>query len=141
MSRVINPNSTGKQRNQMVKAVAIAIRELVKEPEPSQHARDLAAFIALTLVAVQSTIDPSVTAWEKRGYWVKADRFRMEWAWSGAKSQKLRDALMADNWDEIPIILVEISQKVQHIKLPIRHRLGTPWEGAWERMLAEKELT
>ena len=38
-------------------------------------------------------IDSSVAAWEKRGYWVKADRFRMEWAWAGSLAEKMRTAM------------------------------------------------
>ena len=46
------------------------------------HSRDLAAFIAISLEKIFETVETSVVAWEKKGYWVKADRFRLEWEWS-----------------------------------------------------------
>ena len=78
MSRVINPDSAGKERTRLTKAIVISIRELAKQTEPGAKARDLAAFIALALLTIAEGIDVSVAAWEKRDYWVKADRFRME---------------------------------------------------------------
>ena len=49
MSRVINPDSAGKERTRLTKALVIAIRELAKQEEPGEAARDLAAFISLAL--------------------------------------------------------------------------------------------
>ena len=40
--------------------------------------------MVLALEEIAVSIDVSVQAWEKRDYWVKADRFRMEWEWAGA---------------------------------------------------------
>ncbi len=39
----------------------------MKQTEITDKTRDLAAFIALALEAIASTIDTSVEAWEKRG--------------------------------------------------------------------------
>ncbi|MBC8503858.1 MAG: hypothetical protein ISR58_17350 [Anaerolineales bacterium] len=77
MSKVINPNRPGKERDCLRKAVALALREMMKSPEHDDNMRDMAAFIALSLEAISETIETTVTAWEKRDYWVKADRFRM----------------------------------------------------------------
>ncbi|MDP3184343.1 MAG: hypothetical protein Q8M58_03625, partial [Anaerolineales bacterium] len=82
MGRLINPDSAGKERTRLTKAVALAVRELAQQTGPGAESRDLAAFIALALAVIAGTIDVSVTAREKRGYWVKADRFRMDWAWA-----------------------------------------------------------
>ena len=89
MSRVINPDSAGKERTRLTKAIVIAIRELAKQSEPDMEARDLAAFISLALQTIAEGIDVSVAAWEKRDYWIKADHFRMEWAWAGQMGERL----------------------------------------------------
>src|SRR5947207_14918354 len=81
LSRVINPESAGKERPRLTKAIVLAVRELAKQKEVNDEARDLAAFIALALKTIAEGIDVSVVAWEKRDYWVKADKFRMEWMW------------------------------------------------------------
>ena len=92
MSRVINPESAGKDRTRLTKAIVLAIRELAKQSEPTPASRDLAAFISLALSAIADGIDASVAAWEKRDYWVKADKFRMEWMWAGATAAKMKSA-------------------------------------------------
>jgi hypothetical protein len=46
--------------------------------------------------------------------------------------REMRKALIADDWPSIAGASVSIAQKLMKIKIPERHRLGTPWEGAWE---------
>ena len=82
MSRVINSESAGKDRTCLTKTVVIAIRELLRQKEPSDLSRDLIACILMSLDGIYDTVDASVEAWEKRGYWLKADRFRMDWQWT-----------------------------------------------------------
>ena len=42
------------------------------------------------LEAIDESIEQSVAAWEKRGYWLKADRFRQEWRWAGDLGRRMR---------------------------------------------------
>ncbi len=148
MSRVINPDSAGKDRTRLTKAIVIAIRELARQSDPSipvraqagsgqdqvAEARDLAAFIALALQTIAAGIDVSVAAWEKRDYWVKADRFRMEWAWAGQMGEKMRTAVLSDDWGNVAMLSAQIAQKLQKIKVSENHRMGSPWVGAWEKL-------
>ncbi len=136
MSRVINPNSAGKTRTRLTKAIVLAIRELMQQPEPNDTSRDLAAFIVQSLEEIARGVDASVEAWEKRDYWVKADRFRMEWAWAGQMAGKMRAALLADDWPQVAMLAVQIGQKLHNVKVSPRHRMGRPWVGAW-RMLQQ----
>ena len=91
MSRLINPDSAGKDRTRLSKAIVLSIRELAKQQDITSEAKDLAAFIALALQTIAEGIDASVVAWEKRDYWVKADRFRMEWMWTGQFAEKMKN--------------------------------------------------
>jgi hypothetical protein len=134
MSRVINPDSAGKERNRLTKAIVIAIRELAKQTEPNENARNLAAFIALALKSIAEGIDVSVAAWEKRNYWVKADRFRMEWAWAGQMGEKMKTAVLKDDWANVAIVSAQIGQKLHKIQVSENHRMGKPWIGAWEQL-------
>lgn len=135
MSRVINPNSAGKQRTKLIRMIALAVRELLRQPEPNAETRDLAIFIALSLDAIAETITPSVEAWEKRGYWIKADRFRMEWRWAKQDADEMREALFVEDWGAVALTAVKIAQQPQiaAVKISPRHRMGRPWEGAWNR--------
>ena len=134
MSRVINPDSAGKERNRLTKAIVISIRELAKQSDPGDEARDLAAFIALALLSIAEGIDVSVAAWEKRNYWVKADRFRMDWAWAGQMGEKMQIAVIEDDWPSVAMLSAQIAQKLHKVKVSENHRMGKPWIGAWDRL-------
>ena len=134
MGRVINPDGVGKERTRLTRAVVLALRELMRQTEPDKETRDLAAFIALALSAVSETIDTSVSAWEKRGYWIKADRFRMDWAWSEKYGRDMKQAVLADDWGKVALTAAQVTEKLKDVKVPQRHRLGTPWVGAWDKL-------
>lgn len=138
MSRVIKTESAGRDRNRMVKAVAVALRELMQQTEPDAHSQDLAAFITLALREIHATIDPSVAAWEQRGYWVKADRFRMEWEWTGAMSAQMRRAVLDGDWGAVATVGVQVAQKLSHVRVPLHNRIGSPWKGAWDVLQKER---
>ena len=135
MSRVINPDSAGKERTRLTRVIVIAIRELAKQSEPNTEARDLAAFIALALQTIAEGIDVSVAAWEKRDYWIKADRFRMEWAWASLMGEKMKTAVLNDDWASVAMLATQIAQKLQKVKVSEKHRMGTPWAGAFKQLV------
>jgi hypothetical protein len=139
LSRIINPDSAGKERTHLTKAIVLALRELSQQIGPGVETRDLAAFIALALAIVAETIDISVAAWEKRGYWVKADRFRMDWAWAGHLADKMRQAVQTDDWGTVALVASQTAQKLNKISVPAGNRLGKPWVGAWEELQKRRE--
>ena len=134
MSRIINPESAGKERTQFSKAIVLAVRELAKQTEVTEETKDLAAFIAVALKSISEGIDVSVAAWEKRGYWVKADRFRMDWMWTGQYAEKMKVAIFTDDWGTIAMLMPQIAQKFSKIEISKNHRLGTPWTGALKQL-------
>lgn len=134
MGRVIHIDGVGKERKQLVRSVVLAIRGLMQQDNLGMQARDQAAYISLALAEISRTIDTSVTAWEKRGYWIKADRFRLEWSWSDRFAREMRQAVLNEDWDGVATIAARIAEKLQSVKLPQRNRLGTPWVGAWDKL-------
>ena len=138
MSPIINPESAGKERTQLTKAIVLAVRELAKQTDVTGEAKDLAAFIALALKTISEGIDISVAAWEKRGYWVKADRFRMDWMWTGQYAEKMRAAVFTDDWGTIAMLMPQIAQKFSRIVVSDNHRLGKPWVGAFSQLTSQQ---
>jgi len=134
LSRVINPDSAGKDRTRLTKAIVLAVRELAKQKEVNNEAQDLAAFISLALKTIAEGIDVSVAAWEKRDYWIKADKFRMEWMWSGQYADKMKVAIFTDDWGTIATLIPQIAQKFSKIMVSDNHRLGKPWVGAYKQL-------
>ncbi len=137
MSRLIKTETAGKDRTRLTKSIVLAVRELAKQKDVTPEAKDLAAFIALALRTISDGIDESVAAWEKRGYWVKADRFRMEWLWTGQFAGKMKNALSGDDWGTIAMLMPQIAQKLGKIQIAENHRLGKPWVGFYKRMMEE----
>ncbi len=138
MSRVINPESAGKERTQLTKAIVLAVRELAKQADVTDEARDLAAFIALALKSISEGIDISVAAWEKRDYWIKADKFRMEWMWTGQVADKMKVAIFTNDWGTIAMLMPQIAQKFGKIMVSDNHRLGKPWVGAYQQLTSQQ---
>jgi hypothetical protein len=138
MSRVINPDSTGKQRTQLSKAVVLAVRELARQKDVTDQTRDLAAFIAIALQIIADGIDVSVTAWEKRDYWIKADKFRMEWAWAGQITEKMRASVLSEDWTSVAMLSAQIAQKLAKVQVSENHRLGKPWVGAFKQLASNR---
>jgi len=134
MSRIIHTAGAGKDRPRLLKSISLAIRELGKQTSLDEQTLDLLAYLVFALEAIAAGIEESVIAWEKRGYWIKADRFRMEWQWAGQLAARLRTALLQGNWAEASQLTAQIAQKISHITVPEHHRLGKPWVGAWKRL-------
>jgi hypothetical protein len=136
LGRVINPEGAGKERTQLMRSVVLALRELMQQSSADQKTKDLAAYIAMALQAISDTVEVSVVAWEKRDYWLKADRFRMEWAWAKRLGDNMQKAVINDDWELVAQTAAALTDKVKNTSVPKRHGLGEPWNGAWERLLA-----
>ncbi len=140
MSRVINPDSVGKERTRLTKGIVLCIRELAKQTAVSPEAKDLAAYIALALQSITDGIDVSVVAWEKRDYWVKADKFRMEWMWAGQSAEKMKAAVLEDDWAAVAMLMPQIASRFSKVVVSDNHRLGKPWTGAYTLLAFHRKL-
>jgi hypothetical protein len=140
LSRVINPDSVGKERTRLTKSIILCIREMAKMSEVTSEAKDMAAFIALALQSIAEGIDASVAAWEKRDYWVKADKFRMEWMWAGQSAEKMKTAVLHDDWAAIAMLMPQIAARFSKVEVSDNHRLGKPWVGAYTLLALHRKL-
>ena len=134
MSRVINPDGVGKQRDRLMKALTLALRTLATRPKIGEDERDMAAFMALALKEIDETIDVTCRAWEKRDYWLKADQFRREWAWAATTAGKLESVVLKNEWQNLPMLMVELSKHLEKVALPKRNTLGELWLGAYAQL-------
>lgn len=120
-------------RSRLSKSIVKALRLLMQKQKPDSESRDLAAYIILALEKIAESVETTASAWEKRDYWLKADRFRQEWAWCEARSQALAEALRADDWAGVAQELALIGQALRGVEVSANNRLGKPWVGAWEK--------
>ena len=131
MTQIIKTSTPGKERSRLSKAIVITIRNFMRQESPDDETNDMLAFIILALKEISDGIDKSVAAWEKRGYWVKADQYRLEWQWAGEMATKLQTAFQKEDWQKIAGLLIETMEKFSNIKVSDRHRMGKPWKNAF----------
>lgn len=128
---ISNNETAGKERNKLCREIVVAIRGLIKKPSIDDEMKDMVAFIATSLLKISNTIDETVTAWEKRDYWIKAERFRQEWSWTESSGKKMLAALKNEDFTSIATQIPAIIQKLESVKVPEKNRIGAPWNGAF----------
>lgn len=137
MSPVINLDSTGKQRNQLMRTAAEILRRLSQKAEIDNDVKDMLAMLVYCFREIESGIDQSAQAWEKRDYWVKAEELRQRWSWPGDMADQIQAMLLDENWAQLPTLLVKLLPRFADIKITKLTRSESMWQGTYERLLRE----
>lgn len=138
MSRLISTHgSPTTQRNRLRRTIAEALRTLMQKQALDEETRDLAALIWFSLRAIEANIDQSASAWEKRNYYIKADRFRAQWEWLTPMQRRLERILQEELWELLPPLLADLSRYFDDITVNKRTRTKELWQGAYQRFLEE----
>jgi hypothetical protein len=137
MSRVIKIDSPGKIRNQLMRTSAELIRRLSQKSEIDDETRDMAAMLVYCFRQIDQGIDESALAWEKRDYWVKAERFRARWAWSGRAADNMETIVRDGDWEQLPSALIDLLPIFSDIKVARLTRNPSLWRGAYQRLMDE----
>ena len=138
MSRLINGTNPGTERNQLRRTVAEALRHLMGKKQIDEESKDLVALIVYSLRGISEGIEQSARAWEKRDYFVKADKFRMDWAWAEKYANKLEVIMRGELWTELPLALAELAAKFSDITITKFVRTDALWRGRYRQLMAEK---
>jgi hypothetical protein len=138
MSRVINPDSTGKQRNQLMRTAAEILRRLSQKSDIDAEVKDMVATLVFCFREIDEGIDQSAAAWEKRDYWVKAEEFRQRWSWAGDMADQLKNLIYTESWQNMPQIMVKLLPRVSDIKITKMTRKESEWQGNYDRLMREK---
>ena len=121
-------------RNRLTKSIVLAIRKLMQKGQPDRESLDMAAYVVLALEKIEESVDSSASAWEKSDYWLKADRFRMEWAWAESRRYALSQAVLEQDWEKIVPELVQVAQNLNKVEVSEKNRLGEPWIDAYKAL-------
>lgn len=138
MSRVINTDSTGKQRNQLMRTAAELLRRLSQKADIDQEVKDMAAMLVYCFREIEEGIDQSAAAWEKRDYWMKAEELRQRWSWPGDVADQLQAIIYNDNWAQLPPLMIKLLPRIADIKITKLTRKESLWQGAYDRLMCEK---
>ena len=136
MTRIIATESVGAERRQLRRTIAEALRRLANKKSFDDESQDLAALIVFSLRRLNEGVDQTATAWEKRNYYLKADRFRREWEWVDETMYELESALLLGNWDRVPEFLVALFPKFTDVTVARYTRSPKLWQGCYQRLVS-----
>lgn len=137
MSRIININNPGRVRSQNKRTVAEIIRRVGSKPQIDPEAKDMAASLVYLLREIFESANHTATAWEKRGYWMKADRLLREWEWSAEMASNIEDVIRNEAWDLLPRLIAELIPFTADVNIKSMTRPASLWQGAYHKLLAE----
>lgn len=142
MSRVINTNSPGKVRSQNMRSIAEILRRVGAKSEIDNEAKDMFSALVFLMRDIHDSALTTVEAWEKRGYWMKADRFMRDWEWSAEFASNFEDVIRNDAWDLVPRLMAELIPHTADVQIKNMTRSKSTWQGAYKKLLSEppKEL-
>ncbi len=129
MSRVINTSSPGSRRNHFRRTIAEILRRLMLKSALDEETKDMAATVVVALRGIAETIEESTYAWERRNYFLKADRFRRRWAWVPGTADRLQDLVAHDHWDRLPQELALLVPYFRDIRVLKFMRSPSTWTG------------
>lgn len=136
MSRVIATDSVGKRRHQLRRTIAEALRRLATKPTFDEESRDLAALIVFSLRRLEEGVEQTTVAWEKRDYYLKADRFQRQWEWLEDTAYALESALLLGQWETVPEVLATLFPRFADITVVKYTRSSDLWDGAYQRLVS-----
>jgi len=137
MSRVIHLDSPGKRRNQLRRTIAEILRHLMLKRKLDEEAKDMAAALVFSLRDIAQTVEVATAAWEKRNYFLKADRFRRKWEWVLPAAEGLRSVLLNGGWERLPRQLATLAPHFADIRVTKMTRKPSTWKASYR--LLEQE--
>lgn len=138
MSRVINTDSPGKRRNQLMRTCAELMRHLSQKSDIDDETKDMLALLIICLRQIDEGIDESAQAWEKRDYWMKSEEFRQRWRWAGEMAAELQLVVVEEQWGKMPEMMIKLLPRFSDITVNKFTRKASLWKGAYERLLKEQ---
>lgn len=138
MGRLISTDGTGTQRQRHRRTIAEALKRLASKPELDDEARDLTALIVYSLREIDTGVERSAEAWDKRGYYVKAERFRHEWSWVPRSADRIATLIRVGDWLRLPVPLADLAPRFADVKVKQYTRSPALWQGTCERLVAEE---
>ncbi len=135
MSRVITTQGPGQVRNRHRRTIAEALRRLSQKPGLDDEAKDLTALIVFSLHSIADTVDQTIVAWEKRDYWMKAERFREQWRWLEPTADELSAVIYEGQWNQLPLVLAQLMSHFADVKVKQMTRKPVLWQGAYEKFM------
>jgi hypothetical protein len=138
MGRVIHTDGAGQQRSYHMRTAAELLRRLSQKDTFDNEAKDMLATLVYSFREIESGIDQSATAWEKRDYYLKADELRRRWDWTSLAATELETLLLEERWQDVPEMMAKLFPHFSDVTVTKFMRKEKDWAGAYPRLLAER---
>jgi hypothetical protein len=135
MSRIISTEGPGKLRNQHRRTIAEMLRRLSQKSRLDDEVKDQAALIVFCLHRIADTVEQTTDAWDKRDYYMKAERFREQWRWVEPMADQLSAVVYEERWDQLPEVLVQLMPYFSDVTIKKMTRKPSLWQGAYKKLL------
>lgn len=106
------------------------------KPAVDEDVKDMAAAIVLALKEIDDGLTVTMAAWEKRGYWMKSEKFYQEWSWSKEAAANLDDVVRHEAWDLLPTLLLDLFPRFADVQIAKYTRKEDAWRGKHAELLA-----
>lgn len=137
MTRIVNTAGPGKRRNQLRRTIAEILRHMMFKQEFDEESKDMAAALVFCLRGIAETIDTTTAAWERRDYFLKADRFRLQWEWATLASERLYELVVNDGWQQLPEEMAKLAVYFADIRIAKLTRPPSVWASCYDRLKEE----
>ena len=135
MGNVIHTEAPSKRREKILRLIATMLKISDLDQVYNDEYKDKVAFIYLSLLELDKTISETVSPWEKRDYWLKADKFRKEWNWVKTVLTAINAKMFNKKWSDIGIEIDYIKSKMTDLE-PLKRMSNTKfWDGAYKTYL------
>ena len=104
---------------------------------PVMRTKDMAAMLVFCLKEIDLGIDESAAVWEKRDYWIKAERLRQRWHWVSQSALQLETLIREEQWHYLPEQMMVLFPHFADIKVTRFTRSSDLWEGAYQKLLTD----
>jgi hypothetical protein len=137
MGRLVQTESTSTQRQRHRRTIAEALNRLMAKRELDDEARDLAAIIVFSLRAIADGVEQSASVWDKKHYYIKADRLRADWEWAGRAAERMSSLIRVGDWVRLPVVLADLVPRFSDVSVSKLTRSESLWRGAYGRLMGE----
>ena len=137
MSRIINAENPSTIRNRHRRSIAEMLRRLSQKAALDDESKDMAAMIVFLLREIETGVESTAGAWEKRDYWMKAERFLREWEWVKFTAADWEDVIRNDAMDLLPDLMADIFPRFADVQIKTLTRNPTLWRDAYAKLLAQ----
>lgn len=138
MSRILRRESPARARSLLVRTVRDALTGL-DPADGAGEVRDRLAFACLAMREIERSTEQTAQAWEKRGYWLKADQLRREWEWVAQGVGSILTPLFAGHLDRACAAAHALLAKVPAPDGASHARPRRLWEGAYEQLRTQAD--